>query len=342
MLMEVTVNKGGSQAAWAQFDLDFKSNSWSIQENLGWGSLGVAKEGYCEIRPNNVMWLGNRAIQNQNNIIILWDPPRKDPDSDRLNGGGRLPDPFNSNYQDAQIRWSVQEMTAVRQRILDICAGILLPTPDKFLTPGQSPMTKITTQTYATGGVTNCGVFPGWIVGQLGAGGLVPEQVQLKPYTMKDGTRVTPDPIGVTSPMTAWEDFALKLEELRKLKSGTLWVPFDKANPDNRPRPGDFYVLSKSVNGQFAHVGVAIDTIGKVWITADCGQGEASTQMIEVPDPKDPAKKITRPKYSKGMACGYRRRGFDPADGSVTGEFGAKGWLKGWINVDKLLAGWKG
>jgi hypothetical protein len=342
MLMEVTVTKGSTKAAWAQLDLNYDSKTWSVQENTGWGGLGVAKEGYFEVKSWDVMWLGNRMIQDKNNIIILWNPPAKDPDPIHLKGEGRLPKPFNSNYEDARINWSVQGLTPVRQQILDICKGILPATPDTFLTPGQAPMTRITSQTFATGGVTNCGVFPGWIAGQLGASGLVPERVQFPKYQMKDGTWVTPDPVAVTSPMTAWEDFAVKLEQSRKLAAGTLWVPFDRGKSDTRPQPGDFYVLQKAPNGAFAHVGVMIDSVGTTWITADCGQGQASTQMIEVPDPKDKTKKIQRVKFSKGMACGYRRRQFAPADGAISGEFSDKAWLKGWVNVDKLFAGWKG
>ena len=340
MLMELNVTKSGANPAWAQLDLNFSSNTWSVQESTSWEGVGVAKDGYFEVKSWGVMWLGNRAISDKNNIIILWNSPTKDPDPSHVQGEGRLPKPSTESYIEAVVKWNVQKVSPVRQRILDICRGILPATPDTFLTPGQAPMTRITQQTYAAGKVTNCGVFPGWIAGQLGAGSLVPESVQFKKYKMADGTEVTPDPVRVESPMIAWEGFALKLEELRKLQAGTLWVPFDNAN-GQRPQPGDFYVLSKAPKGQFAHVGVMIDSVGTAWITADCGQGPASTQMIQVPDPKDPAKKISRPKYSKGMAAGYRRRKFNPADGSVSGEFGDQAWLKGWVNVDKLFAGWK-
>jgi hypothetical protein len=338
MLMEVTVTSGGKKAAWAQLDLDFTANTWSVQENTGWGGLGVAKEGYFELKSWDVMWLGNRVIQNKDNVIVLWNPPTKDPDPAHRGGEGRFSDPFNSNYRDAKIQWSVAGLTAVRQKILDICKGVLLPAPDTFLTPGKPPMTLITSQTHAKGKVTNCGVFPGWIAGKLGAGALVPEQVQFKPYTDAEGKLVTPPPAVVTSPMTAWEDFALKLEQSRKLKAGTLWVPFDPARGD-RPQPGDFYVLSKKVNGEFGHVGVMIDSVGTVWITADCGQGQENAMMV--PDPADSTKKIKKVIWSRGMAAGYRRRQFDPADGGMTGEFGEKRWLKGWVNVDNLFAGWK-
>jgi hypothetical protein len=91
MLMEVTVTKGSTKAAWAQLDLNYDSKTWSVQENTGWGGLGVAKEGYFEVKSWDVMWLGNRMIQDKNNIIILWNPPAKDPDPIRLKGEGRLP-----------------------------------------------------------------------------------------------------------------------------------------------------------------------------------------------------------------------------------------------------------
>src|SRR2546426_879023 len=146
MLMEVTVSKGGIKAAWAQLDLNYDSKTWSVQENTNWGGLGIARQGYFELKSSDEMRLGNRVIQNKNNVIILKGPPTKDPDPARPRGTGRLPEPFNSNYADAQIDWSVQALTPVRQRILDTCKGILPATPDTFLTPGQAPMTRITTQ----------------------------------------------------------------------------------------------------------------------------------------------------------------------------------------------------
>ena len=59
------------------------------------------------------------------------------------------------------------------------------------------------------------------------------------------------------------------------------------------------------------------------------------------PDPNDKTNTRQRPRFDKGMAAGYQHRKFNPADGSIRGEFGSTAWLKGWVNVEELFKGWK-
>jgi hypothetical protein len=178
-------------------------------------------------------------------------------------------------------------------------------------------------------GVTNCGAFPGWIVKQIpGAASLVPDKL-VSSWEVTDkatGQRVKKTGTSVvTSPMTAWEEFA-KLVERRLKEPGSIWIPF-QAGDAKRPQPGDFYVLAKSAGprADFAHVGVMIDSRGRAWRTADAGQGS-------------------------GFAVGYQTRTFDEQAGTLTlilndghtlpPDKGTR-YLKGWVNIEKLFQGWK-
>ena len=81
----------------------------------------------------------------------------------------------------------------------------------------------------------------------------------------------------------------------------------------NRPLPGDVYLLSQyDKPGQFQHVGVILDASGSEWSTCDGGQGN-------------------------GWQSGMVKRQFQP-DGVITGEFGNKARLKGWVDLDNLYA----
>jgi hypothetical protein len=88
------------------------------------------------------------------------------------------------------------------------------------------------------------------------------------------------------------------------------WVPFAGGN---RPLPGDIYLLAQyDKPAQFQHVGVVLDASGSEWSTCDGGQGN-------------------------GWQSGAVKRQFQ-ADGVITGEFGNKARLKGWVDLDNLYA----
>jgi hypothetical protein len=192
------------------------------------------------------------------------------------------------------------------------------------------------------GNVTNCGGLPGYVTERVG--GAIPADAQK--LTFKDGY----GNYSLTAPMTGWEKWAKKLDEVRHAKPGSdaaCWRPFSlKERPDERPLPGDIYVLYGYVtikdpstrqpdgsytqfNGQFryvqvygfAHVGIIIDASGTRWKTADCGQGS-------------------------GYDGCYQWRAYDDKKGKVTLDNGKKQSdsgskdLRGWVDIEKLFAGW--
>jgi hypothetical protein len=86
-------------------------------------------------------------------------------------------------------------------------------------------------------------------------------------------------------------------------------VPFG----GRRPLPGDIYLLSQATNkAMFQHVGIVVDPSSSKWTTADGGQGN-------------------------GWQSGFVKRDFQ-TDGLMTGEFGNKAYLKGWVDLDALFA----
>ncbi len=149
---------------------------------------------------------------------------------------------------------------------------------------------------------TGCGEFPGRVFTKLPV--IPPGQPgAFKVHVQGAGN------LYLTTPTTWWENLAQSVDK-QYASAKKCWVPFAGGN---RPLPGDIYILSQyDKPGQFQHVGVIFDASGSEWSTCDGGQGN-------------------------GWQSGAVKRQFQP-DGVITGEFGNKARLKGWVDLDNLYA----
>lgn len=351
MLMKITLPDGRGAV---QLELDYDTKKWSVQSGNGWADVG-GSEGTFEL-PGGVLWLKDPKLgKKDQTIVIVHDAPESEGDSAHLSGRGRIYQPKEAALQDGMINWTAT-MSPVRQKILEICRNNLPAIGQPPKDPPNCIASKVDT------GYTNCGAFPGFVARQLGY--YVPWDQGMKMHAkyMQQGekgealwekTRTMlkiekqeykyeiPEAEGkisvegkgasFTSPMAAgWgqgrlDEYPIKLEKIRHLDPGTIWIPFKTGG---RPQPGDFYVLERKLAPDqgigFGHVGVIVDPAGARWTTADGGQG------------------------SSGFAVGYKTRKFNEQDGTLmldppqTSERD-DGWrrLQGWVNVDKLFAGWK-
>jgi hypothetical protein len=90
---------------------------------------------------------------------------------------------------------------------------------------------------------------------------------------------------------------------------------------EQRPLPGDVYLLGGSVNAnEILHIGVIVNPNGLRWWTADSGQGEKTTQQaLYVPRKYQPAtRQLDGENYGVGTGRPARR-------------------LIGWVDLDRAL-----
>ena len=164
------------------------------------------------------------------------------------------------------------------------------------------PPTGLTTGGSGPSGATGCGEFPGRVFTKLPV--IPPGQPgAFKVHVSGAGTMY------LTSPTTWWEQLAQAVDK-QYAPAKKCWVPFGGGN---RPLPGDIYLLAQyDKPAQFQHVGVILDASGSEWSTCDGGQGN-------------------------GWQSGAVKRQFQ-SDGVITGEFGNKARVKGWVDLDNLYA----
>ena len=291
-------------SAWAEFELNFTTNTWSLPPALArWGHVMYSDRGTFSLRPSGHMWLMDGLEgATKDSTVILHDAPNGEKDTSHDSGTGRVYAPAKVEFKDKELKWQVIRpsaspdlaaartsgaMTPVRSKAKTICEG-LLPTPGK-LSNGQRPEN-------AKG--TGCGEFPGRVLKRMPVAG-PPNGFSLDvPGSGK---------LYLTSPTTHWEKFSKAIDEKFKPVRPT-WVDF---NGGNRPKTGDIYLLSQYTDKtQFQHVGMIISAEGSDWVTADGGQGN-------------------------GFQSGFIPRKFY-SSGQIDGEFGNKAWLKGWVDLDNL------
>jgi hypothetical protein len=317
--MFVELSLSGSSSGWVQLELDFATKKWSVQEGGALAGLAFASAGTIETKAGE-LWLCDPYKNDGLKALVLRNAPTTEDDDGRCSGDGRFVG-MNAACAGDRLTWKVPAIMPIRKKILALCAGILPPFP-QLLTPGESPMIRISSATHPSiPNETNCYAFPGWIARQLGSTATA-TVVDIFPDVKHPGTFKKQS---VTLSLTKG---ILALEKFARDPAIKAWVEFDGTN---RPMPGDFYVLtSDATRTKVQHVGVIIDSVGDLWVTADSGQGPAKV----VRDPKfpdDPTKTIEV--YAKGMAAGYRHRMFGEG-GTLTGEFGKTAYLKGWVNID--------
>ena len=183
-------------------------------------------------------------------------------------------------------------------------AGPNSPVRRKYLLTARMlvPPTGLTQGGSGPKGATGCGEFPGRVFTKLPV--IPPGQPgAFKVHVPGAGNMY------LTSPTTWWEQLAQAVDKQYQ-PAKKCWVPFVGGN---RPLPGDIYLLAQyDKPDQFQHVGVILDASGSEWSTCDGGQGN-------------------------GWQSGSVKRQFQ-ADGVITGEFGNKARLKGWVDLDNLYA----
>lgn len=302
MVLKATLHARGGAPREAEVELDFVTRQWSVKPASGrWPGVFFSDSGSFEQKSWGVIWLRDGlGTPPMRNPVIIWDAPFGESDSAHLSGFGRVYEPANSGLKDSTISWKFLrrslpvlprsgKMSPVRRRVLEVCAQIF---PQKT-----SGLIHFTGERRAAGSkVTNCGVFPGMVFGR----------VPVIPPGQRGAFRVSAG-MYLTSPMTAWEEFA-KMVDKEKRPPKNTWVPFT----GNRPLPGDIYLLKNAASEKFQHVGIIVSAEGSEWITADGGQGD-------------------------GYQGGFVKRTFE-GSGEMTGEFGNKARLKGWVDLDNLYA----
>jgi hypothetical protein len=326
--------------------LDFDRGKWSIVQDFeqAWKYVGYSSNGTFDVKTDNhVIWIWDYDnFGGRHNTVIIWDAPESEGDSKKTLGRARMFDPADKSFKEGVIAWLVEVspataagksngLTPIRKKVLEIISGIPFDyypnVKHKF--PSGPPSQAVKDKSAPTPGVkekkvTNCGEFPGWIVARLGGSGL-PKDLSLK-FKDQWGWYC------LTCPMTGWDVWAKKLENQPGRKGKPpIWVPRTKGA---LPKPGDFYILSpdEKKNG-FAHIGVFVEASGSTWKTADTGQPSPS------PGPATP----------DGYTGCYEKRIFNEQKDTVelklpgatlSPDVGIR-YLKGWIDLDNLFAGWK-
>ncbi len=283
-------------------------NSWFIEDdpqNL-WPLLGVSRRGSFERPWDAVAWVGDRdSMGKKRTPVIMWNPPKGELDTVRECGKARIFEPIDSNFKEGIITWTVDAPPVLsdrRAKILAICEEMLdhkymdekydrmtakLRKTDASVTSfeqweyeddGKTPKKNPDGSIKKKRNYTTCGSLPGYISVVLGD---------------KEGLNGT----------NRVRDQGLKHK---------CWVV---ATGENRPMPGDIYMLLDSQERGAAHVGVIQSAKGCEWVTADMGQGGGGWD----------GKKNTK-------------RGFNPATIRLSGEAlqgGGYRRLAGWLDVDR-------
>jgi len=330
MLVELNMYDatGGAQNIWAQIDLDYGTKRWNVQEHRNWGRSTFAYTGSFVVNPADGLWLSDNNTPRFNNKIVLWYPPNSEGDISHIRGEGEVASAIHPKFEGASILWNQPEMKPIRVEAMRLVKS-LLPGIGAFLAPGQYPFVE---KVPGVPGETNCYILPGWLGLMLGgdASAYVTE-ILPRPIMAGGGYVSKKVLVNINRGNMSLEKLAIALDARAPAGSKKMWITYDKAR-DNRPLPGDLYVLKKySAKAGCeitAHVGIIVDAVGKRWRTADSGQSP------KLPIPVD-AK--GQPLFAKGFSAGFHDRDFNPASGEIIGEDRKMARLLGWIDIDNPL-----
>jgi hypothetical protein len=323
MFVNVTVTGKGGETGRGLVELDYKTNRFTIEPLVGWGSTGFSVFGTFSVSAGDLV-LVDQNTPRFGNKLVLRAGPLTEADTAPSSGAGTVESPIGPRFEGATLAWTTG--SPLRARILEIVdkdAGLPHWPGAKPNFPS-GPPSEATKRKVAedrarkglppiptTGGkTTNCGEFPGWVARRIG-GKLAVDL--FKVFQTDFGS------IGLTASMTAWDQYGRTVEGYRK-SSTRIWRAFGPGC--GRPLPGDVYVLGKGPGGAFAHVGIVYDSSTSTWVTADCGQ-------------------------KGGFQGTKRQRLYDPNSGTLTTMGGGTGpdegtkWLLGWINIDALIPDWE-
>ena len=302
MILKAALNTSGP-TRYAEIELDFVSQGWSLKSGKEqWRDVVTADHGPFEQKPWGVMWLLDNASAVTRTPLILWSAPTSEGDTVHVSGDGRVYQPAFAGVRDSIVKWQflrhsmsaaqpAGDDTPVRRRVVQLCQEAF---------PQTSGYIYFTSQHSGPG--TNCGAFPGLIMGRY------PVVPAYKRGAFKVKTKT--DLLYLTSPTTQWKELAEAVDaQMNPPKK--VWVPF---NGSNRPKPGDIYsLLQHEDRSKFQHVGIFVKEEGDTWITADGGTGE------------------------NGYQGGWNHRKFK-SSGEIQGEKGNLAWVAGWVDLDNLHA----
>jgi hypothetical protein len=297
MFLSAKINGGTT----AEFELNFTNNTWSLAPaQAKWANVMFSDRGVFEIKNWGVIWLMDGLGTKKDSAVILHDAPTGEKDEKHSAGTGAAYAPALAKYKDAEIHWQVLRKSTPTELTASRTSGPLtaVRVKAKQICEGLLPKAGLTNGTRPATG-TACGEFPGRVLRRMPVkGGGQPGAFSLQ----VTGSGL----LYLTSPTTHWESFG-KAIDAKYQPTKKCWVDFGT----KLPKTGDIYVLSKFENqGAFQHVGMIISSEGQDWITADGGQGN-------------------------GGQSGFISRKFH-SSGQIDGEFGAKAWLKGWVDLDNL------
>jgi hypothetical protein len=323
MFVNVTVTAKGGATGRGLVELDYKTNRYTIEPLVGWGSIGFSVFGSFTISPGELV-LSDQNTPQFGNKLVLQAGPLGESDAVRTSGTGTVESPLGPRFEGATLDWTTG--SPLRARILEIVdkdAGLPHWPGTKANFPSGPPSQATKDQVAkvrkekglppippSTKKPTNCGEFPGWVARRIG--GTVAGDL-FKIFDSPNGA------LALTAPMTAWDQYAKAIEGYRKSPT-RIWRAFGAGC--GRPLPGDVYILGSAPGGQFAHVGIVYDSSTTTWVTADCGQ-------------------------KGGFQGSKRKRLYDPTSGMLTSTGGGDGpdegtkWLLGWINIDALIPDWQ-
>jgi hypothetical protein len=301
LALMATLQIQGGPPREAEIELDFVSKGWTIKNaRYLWPGVLFSEHGTFERQPWGVIWLmdGPGAAATRTPVII-HDAPLNDTDGAHLLGGGRVYDPLNPSLKDSRLTWKFLRRSTTPSA------------PSGGLSAVRQRILQVCAEIFPqkTSGLihfTSQRRQPGSKVTNCGAfPGMVFGRVPVIPPTKRGAFHVKD--MYLTTPMTMWDIFAQTVDKEKHPPKNT-WIPFN----GNRPQPGDIYILKNIATEQFQHVGIIVNPDGNEWITADGGQGD-------------------------GYQGGFVKRTFSPS-GEMTGEFGNKARLKGWVDLDNLYA----
>lgn len=357
----IAEGNGGGQSC-ARLELNFASHTWSVKSgHSAWLSVGSRLDGIFETKSWGVMWLWEKVPRPVHRIIV-HDAPTGEDDFTHLNGRARLFKPAKPSFQDAIVPWKAEKpaggsLTPIRRRILNIIASAgfgMFPAVRKNFPYGPLTPAKVMAleaalnknrdpalprKTVKTTGVTNCGSFPGWVVSRIGGSGI---DKALNFKFSRGGQNYGTSESGS---MTQWDVWAQEFDKQPdQIGKDPVWI---SAGGGKRPKPGDIYVLDKVANADripttdgipdtggkplsssgFGHVGFIISAEGSVWKTADTGQGGGYDGAYQ------------NRAYSDAAGTLY----LNPSMGTnrLPPDLGLR-LLKGWVDVDRLFANWRG
>jgi len=239
MYMKLTVfDVAQQERGRARLQLDWQNKKWSIAQDTQqvWQRVGYSRQGSFEVKHWSVIWLWDQG----HNTVIFHNAPLFHFDLRHVHSPGeaRIFDSRDKTFKEGKIRWTIETLSPLRKKALQHLEQI---TPAPY---GSSKWKKNPYHALQPGPIpnyTNCIEFPAY----LG-------------YLLGDS----------------------KFPLAYSVQKAKGWTKYDSAK---QPLPGDVFILCKTAKRDHstAHIGIIYSTNwnnsqGRIWRTADWGQGNSS------------------------------------------------------------------